>query len=70
MEYFTVMWVTVLSGIMEDSTSGLIYASLDQCEAAIPAIVATIEGQYDYSVICEESDLASKSIRPKARPQP
>lgn len=68
MEYWTVMWITVLSGPLEGSTSGLIYNSLVQCEAAIAPVVGTIDGQYDYSVLCEEAVTPSSSIRPQRNP--
>ena len=66
-EYWTVLWITVLSGPLADSTSGLIYPSLEQCEAAINAVTDTLE--YDYSVICEETLVPSSSIRPQPRPE-
>lgn len=69
MEYWAVLWVTVLSGPLENSTSGLIYKSLDQCEAAINTVAGTITGQYDYQIYCEESYTPSSSIRPKRRPE-
>lgn len=69
MEYWTVLWITVLSGPLENSTSGLIYENLAACETAIAPVVATIDGQYDYSVVCEETALASASIRPQRRPE-
>ena len=69
MEYWAVLWVTVLSGPLEGSTSGLIYNSLAQCEAAISPIVETIDGQYDYSIVCEETVTPSSSpMRPKRNP--
>lgn len=68
MEYWTVLWITVLSGPVDGSTSGLIYSSLAQCEAAIVPVVETIDGQYDYSVICEETTTASAVVRPKRNP--
>jgi hypothetical protein len=67
MEYFTILWITVLSGPLDGSTSGLVYENLEQCEAAINPITDTLE--YDYSVICEETVVPSSSIRPKARPE-
>jgi hypothetical protein len=66
MEYITVMWVTVLSGPLADSTSGLIYQSLAQCEQAIAPVTGTLP--YDFNVICEETITPSSSIRPKQRP--
>ncbi len=67
MEYWTVMWITVLSGPLDGSTSGLIYESLAQCESFINTVTETLP--YDYQVICEESYIASKSIRPMPRPK-
>lgn len=67
MEYWTVMWITVLSsGVIEGSTSGLVYPSLEVCEASIPAVVGTLP--YDYSVICEETATMSRVVRPMPRP--
>ena len=69
MEYITVLWITVLSGPLDGSTSGLIYNSLAECEAAIAQVISTIDGQYDFSAICEESMTLSSSIRPMPRPE-
>ena len=69
MEYFTVLWITVLSGPLADSTSGLIYNSLAECEAARPVVIGTIDGQYDFTIDCEESLTPSASIRPLRRPE-
>lgn len=67
MEYWTVMWITVLSGgVIEGSTTGLVYPTLAKCEESIHAVTGTLE--YDYSVICEETATPSASIRPKRRP--
>lgn len=68
MEYWTVMWITVLSGVaVEGSTAGLVYPSLEACEAAIAPVVATLP--YDYNVICEETATMSRVVRPKPRPE-
>lgn len=67
MEYWTVMWITVLSGPLDGSTSGLIYESLAQCESVISTVTDTLP--YDYQVVCEESYIASASIRPQRRPE-
>lgn len=69
MEFWTVMWITVLSGPIEGSTSGLVYPSLAQCEQSIAQVVGTIEGAYDYNVVCEETATMSSSLRPKRRPE-
>ena len=68
MEYWAVLWITVISGPLENSTSGLIYKTLGQCEAAINTVAGTITGQYDYQIYCEETVTPSSSIRPKRNP--
>lgn len=67
MEYWTVLWITVLSGPLADSTSGLIYNDLASCEAAIAPVTETLE--YDFNVVCEETETPSSSIRPQRRPE-
>lgn len=67
MEYFTVLWITILSGPLDGTVTGLVYNNLEQCEAAIEPVVATLE--YDFNVACEETVLPSSSIRPKRRPE-
>lgn len=67
MEYWTVMWITVLSGVaVEGSTSGLVYPSLKACEEAIAPVVATLP--YDFNVICEETATMSRVVRPVRNP--
>lgn len=66
MEYWTVLWITVLSGPLDGSTSGLIYPDLAKCEAAISTVTATLE--YDYNVVCKETHVLSASVRPKRNP--
>lgn len=66
MDYWTVLWITVLSGPLDGSTSGLIYESLEQCEAAIQPVTGTLT--YDFNVICEETIMPSASIRPQRNP--
>lgn len=67
MEYWTIMWITVLSGPLDGSTSGLFYENLAACEASIVTVTDTLP--YDYNVICEETFVASVSIRPQPRPE-
>jgi hypothetical protein len=69
MEYWTILWITVLSGPLDGATSGLIYENLAACEVALPTVLATIDGQYDYNVVCEETETPSASIRPMPRPE-
>lgn len=66
MTYFTVLWVTILSGPLDGSTSGVVYPSLEACEASISAVTERMT--YDYSVVCDETSLPSGSIRPRPRP--
>lgn len=69
MEYWTLLIVTVLSeGALENATSGLVYRSMADCEAAIPAVVVTLDNQYDFKVACEETAVPSSSPRPKRNP--
>lgn len=68
MTYWAIMWITVLSGPLDGSTSGLLYTSLAKCEAVMSGTVtATLD--YDYSVVCEETGTLSGSIRPQPRPE-
>lgn len=69
MTYWTVLWINILSGPLDGSNSGLIYPSLESCEAAINTVVSTFSGAYDYNVTCEETTQLSSSIRPKPRPE-
>ena len=67
MTYFTVLWVTILSGPLEGSTSGVIYPSLEACEASIRPVTERMT--YDFNVICEETTFPSSSpMRPKRNP--
>ncbi len=66
MEYFTILWITVLGGPLDGSTSGLVYSSLDQCERATTVVSATLD--YDHNMSCDESMLLSMSVRPKRNP--
>lgn len=67
MTYWAIMWITVLSGPLDGSTSGLLYTSLAKCEASINVVTDTLD--YDYSVVCEETQVMSASIRPQPRPE-
>jgi hypothetical protein len=69
MEYWTILWINVLGGPMDGAASGLIYENLAKCEASIPAVVAAIDGQYDYNIACMETETLSASIRPRPRPE-
>ena len=66
MTYWTLMMITILSGPLEGSQQYLVYQTMDSCLAAVNSVTDTLE--YDYKVECQDSDTASGSIRPKARP--
>lgn len=67
MEYWTVMWITILSGYLEGANIVIPYPSLAACEAALNPVSDTLD--YDHSLVCEEGDVMSASIRPKPRPE-
>lgn len=67
MEYWTVMWITILSGYLEGESIAIPYPSLAACEAALNSISDTLP--YDHSLVCEEGDVMSASIRPQPRPE-
>jgi hypothetical protein len=68
MEFWTVMWISVLGGDFDNMTSAIAYPSLDACEAALAPVSNTLP--YDHSIVCEETALASGSIQPQQRPTP
>jgi len=67
MEYWTVMWITILSGYLEGANIAIPYPSLAACEAALNPVSDTLP--YDHSLVCEEGDVMSASIRPQPRPE-
>jgi hypothetical protein len=66
MEYWTVMWITVLSGYLEGATLALPYETEAQCLAALNAVSDTLP--YDHNLECRVGDVPSSSIRPKRNP--
>ena len=66
MTYWTLMLVTILNGPLEGSQEYLVYKTKDSCLAAVNQVTETLD--YDYKVECLESDTASGSIKPKAKP--
>lgn len=66
MEYWTVMWITILSGYLEGANIAIPYPSLANCEAALNAVSDTLP--YDHSLECRKSDTPSASIRPQRNP--
>ena len=66
MTYWTVLWITVLGGYLDGGGIAIPYESRAQCEAALPIVSETLP--YDHNIRCHETEIASGSIRPKARP--
>jgi len=66
MTYWTIMWITVLSGYLEGSLIAVPYETLGQCEAALQPISNTLP--YDHNLLCEETTTPSSSLRPQPNP--
>lgn len=66
MTYWTVMIITVLGGYLDGADIAIPYPDLASCEAALTAVSSTLP--YDHSLVCEETTVASASIRPMPRP--
>lgn len=69
MEYWTILWVTILSGQLDGVVYGIPYASEKACIEARSEVGASLD--YDHSLSCETmpGNIASSSIRPKRRPE-
>lgn len=67
MEYWTFLVIT-LSAPFDDYASTLPYRNLDECWKAAPQVEATLSLSVDM-VQCMETNVPSRSIRPKPRPQ-
>lgn len=67
MEYWTIMWITIISGTLDGKGSFIVYPSFQQCEAALNSVSDTLS--YDHQLECEETHTPSKSLRPKRRPE-
>lgn len=68
MTYWTILWITIISGPLDGATTGLIYPSETACLTAHKTVADTLNGAYDYAIKCRPGDLPSGSIRPKPRP--
>ena len=67
-EYFTVMIITY-SAAGEDLQSKVLFPSHQACSAAMVEIHDCIDGHFPGAMTqCEQTNIISKSIRPKARP--
>ena len=66
MTFWTVMWITILSGELDGVMYPIIYKTEADCNSARSIVGDTLD--YDYKMDCYVSELPSGSIRPKARP--
>jgi len=66
MAFWTVLWITVLSGTLEGTEFPIPYRSEAECEAARNIVSDTLH--YDHKLDCVVSDVPSSSSRPVARP--
>lgn len=66
MEYWTIMWITALGGMIDGNVTALVYPSLETCEAALSAVGDTLP--YDHNMLCEETPTPSSSMRPQPNP--
>jgi len=66
MEYWTIMWITALGGMIDGNVTALVYPSLETCEAALSAVGDTLP--YDHNMLCEETPTPSSSLRPQPNP--
>jgi len=68
MTYWTILLITIASGPLDGTTTGLVYPSEAACIASHKIVADTFDGAYDYTVECRPGDLPSGSIKPKPRP--
>jgi len=66
MTYWTILWITALSGPLDGVAMGIFYPSIEACTEAHQAVSDTIP--YDHTVGCESTGIASSSLRPRRRP--
>lgn len=69
MTYWTILWITIISGPLDGTTTGLIYPSETACQTAHKIVADTFDGAYDYTIECRQGDLPSGSVRPEPRPE-
>lgn len=66
MTYYTILFITALSGPFDGAQSYVLYPSMAECEAATAKVSDTLG--YDHTMRCEASDTPSGSIRPRRNP--
>lgn len=69
MIYWTVLWITIISGPLDGAVTGLVYRSEAECRATHQIVAETLGDAYDYKIKWEPDALPSGSARPKARPE-
>lgn len=67
MDQWTMLVITILSGPLDGAFSGVIYPSMEACDAARVPVSETLA--YDYKLQCIEMGQASSSPRPMPRPE-
>lgn len=67
MEYWTILWVTILSGPLDGTVYGIPYPTEQACSAATRTVGDGFG--YDHNMECEVTPTLSASIRPKRRPE-
>lgn len=67
MTYWTAMWITMWAAGFEGQHLMIVYKSQEACEAALQPVSDGLG--YDHTIVCEESNLPSGSIRPMPRPE-
>jgi len=68
MTYFTILWIAIIGGPLQGYETSVIFTSAEACEAQRPVIADVLMSEYDFLLACEETEVASGSIRPKRRP--
>lgn len=69
MTYWTMLWITIISGPLDGTVTGLVYRSEAECRATHQIVAETLGDAYDYKIKCEPGTLPSGSARPQARPE-
>ena len=67
MTYWTILWITILSGPIDGTVYGIPYATEEACRDAKRDVSNTLD--YDHNLTCEATTTPSASIRPKRRPE-
>lgn len=66
MTYWTILWITALSGPLDGVPMGVFYPSIESCMTASTLLSDTLP--YDHTIGCESTNVPSTSLRPRRRP--